>query len=93
MIEKITNIMKEIISNNDNDELYGNGEDFTVKYDTKNEFIFVSLSGEDLKNATYTTYCDPTLFEDVSMYDLECLDDYDDNDLQTIYDLLNGLNK
>lgn len=89
MIEKITNIMKEIVSNNDKDEIYGNGEDFTVKYDTKNEFIFVSLSKEDLKSANYSTYCDPTLYNDVSMYDLECLDNYDDNDLRHIYDLLN----
>jgi hypothetical protein len=92
-IEKITNIMKEIILNNDKDEIYGSGKDFTVKYDTKNEFLFVSLSKEDLKDACYSTYCDPTLYSDVSMYDLECLDDYDDNDLQIIYDLLNGLNK
>lgn len=93
MIEKITNIMKEIILNNDKDEVYGIGEDFTIKYDIKNEFIFVSLSMEDLKDANYSTYCDHSLYNDVSMYDLECLYDYDDNDLQIIYNLLNGLNK
>lgn len=93
MIERITNVMKEIILKNKNTEIYGEYRDYTVKYDTKNEFIFVSLSKENLKDTSYTTYCDPTLYSDVSMYDLECLDDYSDNDLQLIYDLLVGLNK
>ena len=80
--------MKEIITNNKSEELYLKDKDYTLKYDVKNEFLFISLSCEDLTNATYTTYCDPSIFDDVSMYDLECLEDYSENDLNNIYDLL-----
>lgn len=87
LIEKITTNMKNLVKTG-KDTLYLSTNDFTAKYDIESEFIFISLSCEDLKEACYTTYCDPTLFEDVSMYDLECLEDYDDSDLNNIYNLL-----
>ena len=88
MEEKITKIMKEILIKKDEETLYTTTDKTTIKYDTKNEFIFVSNNKEDLTNVNYTNYCDPSLYTNIDMYDLECLEDYSNEELETIYNIL-----
>jgi hypothetical protein len=92
LIKRITETMVNISKTTNEDSILANGQDFTIKYDIKNEFVFVSLSNEDLTDVCYTTYCDPALYSDVSMYDLECLNDYSLSDLEVICDLLAIIN-
>ena len=59
--------------------------DYTIKYDIKGKYIFISLSCEDLTNCTYDNIHD---YEDTGVYDLNKLDSYEDNDLEMISHLL-----
>lgn len=59
--------------------------DYTIKYDIKNRFIFVSLEYEDLTNCDWGTFME---YNDTSCYDLDCLNEYGDNDLDMINHLL-----
>lgn len=84
-IEKITYIMKEIILNNDKDNYYGIYKDYTYNLDSKNEYLFISLSNEDLKDINIMNIEN---YDDVTIIDLQDIDEQTTSILEMIIELL-----
>lgn len=87
MINEIKNKMERIATSNNISPIFIKRDDldYTIKYDIKDRFIFISLSCEDLTNCDWGTFME---YEDTGCYDLDCLNEYGDNDLDMINHLL-----
>lgn len=84
---KIVDMLWEINGIKMIDEYVGVYMDMTYKVNFKDEYILISLSAEDLTHANICNYCDDK-YVDVSMIDLQWLEDYDCNVLSTALEIL-----
>lgn len=69
------------------DEYVGVYMDMTYKVNFKDEYMLISLSAEDLTNANICNFCDDE-YVDVSMVDLQFLENYDCDVLSTTFEIL-----
>lgn len=74
------------------DSLVGCYLDMSFKIDFKNEYLYISLSNEDLTNVDLFNYCTDD-FIDVCMIDLQDLDDCELGTLDIIHDILEQIKK
>ena len=84
MINEIVVLLREI-GKEKIDKYDGDMNDYTFHIDFVNEYIFVSLSREDLKDVNIDNYFE---YEDVSVIDLQDLEEYDLSMREIVYELL-----
>lgn len=84
MINEIVALLREI-GKEKIDKYDGDMNDYTFHIDFVNEYIFVSLSREDLKDVNIDNYFE---YEDVSVIDLQDLEEYDLSMREIVYELL-----
>lgn len=80
MEKKIIELLKEINNMSDKDNIYGYYKDWSYNLDLKNEFLFISLSRENLEKINITNI---DKYYDVTTIDLQDLE-YDKNILELI---------
>jgi len=87
--EKMRNLLKEILTTKDQKNYIGNFDStISFNYDSINEFLFVSLSNEDLKNVSLENHYE---FEDVSIVDLQVITSYEINVIRFVNDILKSI--
>lgn len=85
---KIVDMLWEINGIKMMDEYVGIYKDMTYKVNFKDEYLYISLSGEDLKDVNLDNYCDDEIYNHVKLFDLQWLEDYDCDVLSTTLEIL-----
>lgn len=91
-MENIIKLLKEINTITNEDSFVGCYLDMSFKLDLNDEYLYISLSSEDLTNVDSFNYCDDE-FIDVTMIDLQDLDDCELGTLDTINNILKQIKK
>lgn len=78
-------LLKELIIKYNKDNYYGIYKDYTYNLDSKNEYLFISLSSEDLKDINIMNI---EKYDDVTIIDLQDIVEQTTSILEMIIELL-----